>query len=224
MAKQTQKKEVSKPTLIKKVRASFPALIKPKAFEEGQEPKYEVTLLISKKRDIAPIKDAINKAKIAKFGPDKEAWPKLKYPTPLMDGDEKGDTAGYAGHYYIKATSKSKPIIVDLEKQEIAASEIYPGCYINALVNFSAYEYGKNGKVISRGVACYLNAVQLNNDIPGEKFGMTVDVDAFDDEDESEDLDSDESEDEAPKKKPAKKKPSLDDEDESEDEDFSDED
>jgi hypothetical protein len=232
----SDKKNKSDTLKLMKVRASFPILDKPRAFEEGKKPKYEITLLIPKSRDITEIKKAVFKAKKLKFGADKDAWPKFKYPSPIMDGDEKSDIDGYAGHWYIKATSERKPAIVDLDVEPIGASEIYAGCYINAGINIVAYEY-KQGKLTSRGVAAYIEAVQLDNEKAGKPFSSASSAeDIFgkgkkskasrDDEDEedledkeSDDLDSDDEDDQpAPKSKKKTKRPSLDeDEDDAED-------
>lgn len=176
--------------LIKQCRASFPSLSKPRAFKEGNTPKYEVTLLIPKSRDISGIKKAIEAAKVEKFGKNKEKWPKMKYPTPLRDGDEKQDTAGYKGHWYIKATSQKAPMIIDKAREEISASEVYAGAFINAGVNVSAYEY-KEGNLTSRGVVAYLQLVQLDNEKKGKPFGSSVSVDDFFSDEDEEELEDD---------------------------------
>ena len=56
---------------------------------------------------------------------------------------------------------------------------IYSGCYVNASLGVSPYEYGK----IKRGVKCYLNGIQFVAD--GERFGMdaTDDFDELDEDD-----------------------------------------
>lgn len=213
---------------LMRVRASFPILGTPRAFKDGKKPKYELTLLIPKSRDITDLKKAVFAAKKEKFGKDKESWPKIKYPSPIMDGDEKSDVEGYKGHWYIKATSVRKPAIVDMDVEPIGSDEIYAGCYVNVGINIVAYEYTED-RLTSRGVAAYLEAVQLDNEKAGKPFSSKASAEeifgkgkkkakASDDEDEEldeDDADLDDEEDEpAPKKKA--KRPSIDEDDEDE--------
>lgn len=222
---ETKKKKFTGIKLMK-VRASFPHLEKPRENDKGGKAKYELTILIPKSRDITDIKKQVTAAKVAKWGKDKESWPKLKYPTCIMDGDEKDDIEGYAGHYYIKCTSVRRPAIVDMNNEAIPADTIRGGNFVNVGINIGAYEF-KDGKLTSRGVSAYVEAVQFDEDKPGKPFGNASNPeDIFgagsgDDEDEEseEDEDLDEEDEPAPKKKKAKAPV-----DEDEDEDFDDED
>ena len=73
------------------------------------------------------------------------------------DGDiEKCDIKEYENHYFINATSKYKPGIVDKKLNEINdEKEIYPGCYVRASINF--YYFNKAGQV---GIGCGINNIQ----------------------------------------------------------------
>lgn len=173
-----------------KLRFSYLNVFKPRAASEGQEPKYSACLLIPKtdKETVKKIKAACEAARMAsadKFGGKVPETLKL----PFHDGDgempNKGEPYGPEchGHYVINATSKSKPRVLDREKNEILDStELYSGCYGRAALNFYAYNVSGN-----RGVACGLNNLQKLAD--GEPLGgnRSRAEDDFDDDFEDED-------------------------------------
>lgn len=145
-----------------KVRLSYAHLFKPQAIDDSSEPKYSVCLLIPKsdKDTLKKIKAATEAAKqagISKFGGKIPA--SLK--TPLRDGDEeRPDQEEYAGCYFLNASSKQKPGIVDRQKNEIMDStEVYSGCYGRASINFFAFNTAGN-----KGIACGLNHIQKLDD------------------------------------------------------------
>lgn len=149
------------------VRLSYLNVFQPVAIQEGQTPKYSVSLLIPKSdaTTLNKIKQAIENAKIA----GQATWggktpPNLKM--PIRDGDtDRPDQPEYAGHYFINANSTHKPGIVDQNVNEIIDStQLYSGCYGRADINF--YAYNKNG---NRGIACGLNNIQKLRD--GETLG-----------------------------------------------------
>lgn len=141
-----------------KCRLSYCHVFKPQAIDEGTEPKYSVCLLIPKsdKATLTKIKAAVEAAKqagVAKFGGKIPA--NLK--TPLRDGDEeRSDQPEYAGCYFLNASSKTKPGVIDRNKDEIMDStEVYSGCYGRASLNFFAFNTAGN-----KGIACGLNNIQ----------------------------------------------------------------
>ncbi len=165
-----------------KVRLSYCNVFEARASQEGGEPKYSVSLLIPKS-DTATV-DAVKKAideviqteKASKFGGKDRG---LKY--PLRDGDAEKDDAAYEGHWFINASSKNRPVILDENKQAILDSrELYSGCYGRASINLFAFNSNGN-----KGVAAGLNAIQKVSD--GEPLGgaYTEDVakNDFDDDD-----------------------------------------
>ena len=110
------------------------------------------------------MKDAIEAAKEAgkaKFNGKIPA--KLK--TTLRDGDtdesiDSDENPEYAGHYFIRVSSKTKPGIVDADVNPIMdAGEIYSGMYGRASINFFAYNTAGN-----RGISAGLNNVQKTRD------------------------------------------------------------
>lgn len=150
--------------------------------------KYSVTLLIPKSdvKTVAKIKGAIGQAKKEGI---QDKW-KGKEPKdlwmPLRDGDEEKaeEHPEYAGMYFLKAKSDSRPILLDEYKDEIVdETELYSGCWGRA--NISLFAFDNN----MRGIAAGLNALQKKRD--DEAFGGRMTMDAaisdFDDGPEDDD-------------------------------------
>ena len=167
-----------------KVRLSYAHLFKPVALSDDQEPKYSVCLLIPKsdKATLKKINAAIEAAKQA----GSSLWGgkvpnNLK--TPLRDGDEeRPDQPEYENCYFINASSKTAPGVVDKDVQPILDStEVYSGCYARVSVNF--YPFNKAG---NRGIACGLNNVQklADGDYLGGRSRAEDDFDAIEDDDD----------------------------------------
>lgn len=167
-----------------KVRLSYAHLFKPVALSEDQDPKYSVCLLIPKsdKATLKKINAAIEAAKQA----GSSLWGgkvpnNLK--TPLRDGDEeRPNQPEYENCYFINASSKTAPGVVDKDVQPILDStEVYSGCYARASVNF--YPFSKAG---NRGIACGLNNVQklADGDYLGGRSRAEDDFDAIEDDDD----------------------------------------
>lgn len=149
-----------------KVRLSYAHLFEPHAIE-GNEAKYSVSVIISKsdKETLQAIKDAVNEAKEQGKG----KWggkvpPNLK--TPLRDGDvERPDDEAYANCYFLNASSKNKPGVVDQYVHDVLdATEVYSGCYGRLTLNF--YPFSASG---NKGIAAGLGNVQKLED--GEPLG-----------------------------------------------------
>lgn len=181
-------KTIDTKVITGKVRLSYAHLFKPQAISEGADPKYSVCLLIPKsdKKTLKKINDAIEAAKQAgasKWGGKIPANLKL----PLRDGDEeRSDREEYVGHYFVNATSKQKPGVVDRQLNEILDStEVYSGCYARASINFYAFNQAGN-----RGIACGLNNIQKveDGDYLGGRSRAEDDFDALDDEDDMDDI------------------------------------
>lgn len=167
---------------LKNVRLSFPSLFR-KATFNGEETKYEATFLISKETQselIAQIQGAIvEKVKVdlkgVKLGPDKIC---------MKDGDE-AEYDGYAGSYSLKASSIKRPLVIDRDKSPLSEDDnvIYPGCYVNAIIELWAQNnsWGKR-------VNANLLGVQFYKD--GQPFGGGVsagtdDFEFVDDDDDN---------------------------------------
>ena len=149
-----------------RVRLSYANIWTPRSATPDQEPKYSCAILVHKS-DAATLKK-INDAVEAAKEQGKAKWggripPSIKL--PLRDGDLEKDDPAYKGHYFFSANSKTKPSIVDRNRDVIIdQSEVYSGCYARVSVNFYPFDASKTAK----GVACGLNGIQKLED--GEPF------------------------------------------------------
>lgn len=159
------KKEVSTQVVTGKVRFSYCYVFEPQVIEEGEKPKYSVSIIIPKSdtKTLQVIERAIEAAKQA--GKSKVADKNGNIPanlkTPLRDGDEeRPDDPAYANAMFIGANSFRKPGIVDKNLNAIMSQEeFYSGCYGRASLTFYAYNIGK-----SKGIACGLQNLQKLED------------------------------------------------------------
>lgn len=145
--------------VTEKVRLSYAHIWEKHVAFEGQEEKYSVSLIIPKTDTVTldKIRKAIEAAKtegITKLGG--KIPPNIK--TPLRDGDtDRPDDEAYKGCYFLNASSKSKPGIVDKQVQPIVDPEaVVSGDY--AKVSISFYAYNANG---NKGVAAGLGNIQF---------------------------------------------------------------
>lgn len=175
------------------VRFSYLQVWEPKTMNlDSTDKKYSVALLIPKsdKPTLMKIKAAINAAIAAglsnKFGGKQP--PNLKMPVRDGDLERPGDEV-YAGHYFINATARMQPGIVDKNRNEILdQDEVYSGCYGRADINF--YAFNTNG---NKGIACGLNNLQKTKDgepLGGRRNAITAfdDGAVFEDEDSADDF------------------------------------
>lgn len=144
-------------------RVSFPHVFEKHSGFEGQEPKFSVVMLFSKKADLSALKRAVQNAAIEKWGP-KEKWPK-NLRMPFRDGNEKSDLQGYKDTIFISASSKQRPGVVDQRREPITEESegFYAGCYARASLIAFAYDTAGN-----KGVSFSLQNLQKLRD--GEKF------------------------------------------------------
>ncbi|NQD97629.1 DUF2815 family protein [Staphylococcus xylosus] len=164
MAEQKQTK-----VMVKNARASYANVFEAQSINEGDEPKYNISIIIPKteKETIDKINKAIDKATQVgvseKFGGKKPA----NVRNPLRDGDveREGDKA-YENAYFINAKSKRKPQIMDKENGVYIndPEQFYSGCYMHVTVNF--YPYAVSG---SKGIACGL--INILKIADGEPLG-----------------------------------------------------
>ena len=101
----------------------------------------------------------------------------------MRDGDEeRPDQPEYAGMYFLNASSKQAPGIVDKQVQPVLDSaEVYSGCYGRASLNFFPFNQAGN-----KGIACGLNNVQklADGDYLGGRSRAEDDFDSMDDDDD----------------------------------------
>lgn len=145
-------------------RGSFVQVMKPKAFDKEQEPKYSMVIVIPKNDPfVNQLNKMIEAVAVEKFG---ELPKKLK--TFIKDGDQEEEKYGWAGHIVFTATNKSKPGVVVRQadgklEEPMTEEEIYSGAFYRASIRPYAYEYNN-----SKGVAISLDNVMKTKD--GEKF------------------------------------------------------
>lgn len=179
------------------VRFSYAYVFEPKG--DGEDKKYSVSLIIPKedKLTIKNIKEAIKNAyEIGKETKFKGKTIKDIF-SILHDGDEeRPEEPAYENSYYINASARTKPGIVDKYKRPIEdTTEFYSGCYGYASINL--YPYNTNG---NKGIACGLNNLMKFED--GESLGGRAsaqddfkgfgeEIDDFDDDDLEDDLEDD---------------------------------
>ena len=135
----------------------------------NENDKYSCSLIIEKDEKVL---ERIEKAIAAAIeqGKNKLANSNGKVPPtikkPLRDADAEGkEDAAYKGKFWLNATSKLKPQIVDRSVEPILdPDEVYSGCYCNVSVNFYAFSVDGN-----KGIACGLGNIQKVKD--GERLG-----------------------------------------------------
>lgn len=171
------------------VRLSYVNLFEAKKFNEAnadEVPKYSVTILIPKTdtKTIDKIKMAIQKA--AEKGAQRHFGGRVptNVPNTLKDGDTETNDLGelrcnvnpeLKGHYYMRLSSKFKPLVLDANKNEILNPlDVYSGCY--GRVSLQCYAYSGNGK---RGISAVLVNVMKTRD--GEPLVTRLIGDEFDD-------------------------------------------
>lgn len=145
-----------------KVRFSYANVFEPTSIQEGQEKKYNVSIIIDKKdkATLSKIEKAIKEAtELGKAKLGGKIPTNLK--TPLRDGDaERPDDEAYAGAMFLNANSLRKPGIVDEDLNPILSrDEFYSGCYGRASITFFAFNTAGN-----KGIACGLNNLQKLED------------------------------------------------------------
>ena len=139
-------------------RLSFANIWQPKSIN-GSEEKYSVSCIIPKsdKATLMKIHKAVEAAKAA--GKEKKWSGKIpaNLKLPLRDGDiDRADDENYADCFFVNATSKEAPQIVDRKVEPILdPMECGSGDYANVSVNF--YPFNANG---NRGIAAGLGNIQ----------------------------------------------------------------
>ena len=155
---------------LRNVRLSFPALFKPRAFDETKEPSFSAVFLMAKEGD--PEKNAVyvNQGIQAVI---KAAF-KGKHPgrerVCLKDAAEKGER-GVDGYddtlYFVSTGNKKKVPIVDRDLTPLVETDgkPYAGCFVNATIRLWAQDHKQYGKRVN----AQLKAIQFFGD--GEPFG-----------------------------------------------------
>ncbi len=171
-----------------KVRLSYANVWEPKPDQSGRE-KFSVSLIIPKgSATEAKIKQAI---KALREDPEaKQVWggKTAGIRIPLRDGDvdREGDPA-YENMMFLNANSPAShpPRIVDKNKNEILDhSEVYSGCYAQAVITLFAYNSNGN-----KGIGVGLGGIRKLSDGEPLTSALVTDTDFEDLGDDEEDED-----------------------------------
>lgn len=166
-------------------RVTYVHIKEPSAFED-EDPKYNITFLIPYDH---PDVERIEAAMQAIYKSEKEStfgglpFNSPKIWNPLRDGldvlDEKPDRTEYEDCMFIKATSKSQPVVFDADGSELYdLDDLYSGCYARAVLAIRAFN-SKKGK---RGFSVYINSIKFIKD--GERLGgFSASHDDYDEDD-----------------------------------------
>lgn len=148
-----------------KCRLSYAHIFKTHS-QEGGAPKYSCSLLIPKddQKTLPRLRKAISQmladpTNHQKWGTKNTASLKL----PLRDGDsERPDDGNYKGMMFLNASANPDypPKVVSLDRVPIAdPSEVYSGCWVQAVLDFFAYNSHGN-----RGIGVGLRAIRKVKD------------------------------------------------------------
>lgn len=154
---------------LNNVRLSFPGLWKPEPFKPGDDPKFKATFLVPKDSELdKQVQAAILETAKAKWGAKAAAVLKGITNNPNKYCYQDGDTKpydGYEGMMALSAKNGKRPLVIDRDRTTLteADGKPYAGCYVNATVEFFAYENSGNG------ISASLMGVQFYKD--GDAFG-----------------------------------------------------
>ena len=170
------------------VRFSYVHVFEPRSVN-GSDEKYSVCLLIDKK-DKATV-NAIQDAMKSIYEAEKNGAFKGKsfnaIKKPLRDGDdERSDDSNYAGMYFLNASSKTQPGVIDRAKNALDEDTFYSGCFGKAVLMLSAYNV--SGGI---GIAAYVNNILKTDDgerLAGQASAESDFADDLSDEEDDEDL------------------------------------
>lgn len=145
---------------LNNVRLAFPQLFEAKTVNGEGEPAFSASLLIDPADpQIKALNAAIDAVAKEKWAAKAEAILKTMRATDktcLHDGDLKDQYAGFEGMLYVSARSKTRPLVIDVNKAPLTAKDgkPYAGCYVNASIELWAQDnnYGKRVNASLRGI------------------------------------------------------------------------
>lgn len=145
---------------LNNVRLAFPQLFEAKTVNGEGEPAFSASLLIDPTHpQVKELNAAIDAVAKEKWAAKAEAILKTMRATDktcLHDGDLKDQYAGFEGMLYVSARSKTRPLVIDVDKTPLTAKDgkPYAGCYVNASIELWAQDnnYGKRVNASLRGI------------------------------------------------------------------------
>lgn len=154
---------------LQNVRLSFPGLWKAEPFKPGDDPKFKATFLVPEDdKQFQMVEDTIMATAKAKWGAKAEKIVAAMRTNPNKFCWQDGNTKtydGYEGMYALSAKNSKRPLVIDRDRTTLSEADgkPYAGCYVNATVEFFAYENSGNG------ISASLMGVQFVRD--GDAFG-----------------------------------------------------
>lgn len=149
-------------------RVSFPNVFRPHAFNEGDTPKFDITLIFDKDDMsdeqltlLRKMKAEADKAAMERFGCKVgESVKGRTVNSPFRKTEEKEEYYE-PGKIFVKFSTRQKPGVVHPDRTPIEPESraFYAGCW--ARVSYTVYAYDKSG---NRGVAFGLQNVQKTGD------------------------------------------------------------
>lgn len=167
---------------LQNVRLAFPKLFKAEQVNGEGDPQFSATFILPKSHpNVKDIENAILQVAKEKWADKADAIlkkVKAELKTCLKDGDLKADLEGFAGNYFLSASNKTRPYVINRDKTQLNPDDgvIYAGCYVYAVIDIWAMDnrFGKR-------ICASLSGVQFYKD--GDAFtggGIASDAD-FDD-------------------------------------------
>ena len=174
--------------MLTNARLSFPQLVEPRAFQEGQPKKYSADLILAPDSpDWIKFQREIMAAVQTKWADKAQGVLQMVSADRKLrcfgNGTEKVDKKtflpyeGYAGMVYVSANNGNMPQMVESSGKAVdptntmayqaIARKLYGGCYVNAAVKPWIQD-----NAFGRGIRCELVALQFAKD--GEPFGDVV--------------------------------------------------
>lgn len=126
----------------------------------SSEPKFSLVILIPKESE------TINKVYEGIYNATKNGLDLWGGQVPqdlitcLKDGDSTSKEE-YKNHFYINATSKYRPQIVDKDLKLLSADELYNGCVARVSISFYPYNHRESK---NKGISCELLNIQKLQD------------------------------------------------------------
>ena len=170
--------------MLKNVRLAFPSLFEATTVGGEGDPRYSAMLILPPDHpQLAEIKAkmlAVAKEKWKDKGQTMYNGAEKADKLALHDGGTKAQYDGVAGNLFVNAAAKesARPTVINSDRTPLTAKDgvIYPGCYVNASLDFWAQDnsYGKR-------VNAQLRGVQFLRDGDSFSAGRPADGDEFDD-------------------------------------------
>ena len=164
---------------------SFPHTHTPRAPSPGADERYSVSIIFDKAaqetEEFKEMKSEAMRVATEKWGAKAADMIKNgQLRMPFRPAEEKAKYAGYeAGKVFVNAWSKQAPDVIDGRLNDVAASDVFPGCV--GRITYNPFAYDNSG---NKGVSIGLNNLQISDfstpRLDGKKKGHDDFGDALD--------------------------------------------